>query len=69
MQKETFVTFSGVVCCLLLSLSALAQNPPLTAHRVDSDFDANQRAFYYARVIEIPTPRWTACTAPTRYTP
>ena len=24
----------------------------------DSDFDAGQRAFYYVRVIEIPTPRW-----------
>jgi hypothetical protein len=30
---------------------------------MDPDFDADESAFYYARVIEIPTPRWTAFDA------
>ena len=38
-------------------------DPELISAWSDPDFDHQQRAFYYARVIEIPTPRWTAYEA------
>ncbi|MHC4830124.1 MAG: DUF3604 domain-containing protein, partial [Planctomycetota bacterium] len=38
-------------------------DPLLAAHWVDPDFDPDERAFYYVRVIEIPKPRWTAYDA------
>jgi len=38
-------------------------SPELIAVWRDPDFDRDLRAFYYARVIEIPTPRWTAYEA------
>jgi hypothetical protein len=37
--------------------------PELISVWKDPKFDATQRAFYYVRVIEIPTPRWTAYDA------
>jgi hypothetical protein len=38
-------------------------SPELLTVWTDPDFEADKPAFYYARVIEIPTPRWTAYEA------
>lgn len=37
--------------------------PLLMGYWEDPDFDARERAFYYVRVLEIPTPRWTTYDA------
>jgi|TARA_B100002003_G_C14157255_1_gene557510 hypothetical protein len=38
-------------------------DPELRVTWEDPDFDADELAFYYVRVLEIPTPRWTAYDA------
>ena len=38
-------------------------DPELAVVWQDPDFDKNELAFYYVRVLEIPTPRWTAYDA------
>jgi len=37
--------------------------PQLAAAWTDPDFDASQRAFYYLRVLQIPTCRWSSWDA------
>ena len=38
-------------------------DPELIGFWTDPEFNAAERAFYYVRVLEIPTPRWTAYDA------
>lgn len=42
--------------------NSIGQNELIAVWK-DPDFNVNERAFYYARVLEIPTPRWPAYDA------
>ena len=42
-----------------LSYDNTAGSAQLETVWIDPEFDVKQRAFYYARVLEIPTPRWS----------
>ncbi len=45
------------------SFSNSIGDPMLFGYWEDPDFSPSQRAFYYVRVLEIPTPRWTTYDA------
>ena len=53
----------NMVCCVYAAIHASIGDALLLGYWKDEAFDARQRAFYYVRVIEIPTPRWTAYDA------
>ena len=69
--KPKFVALADALCNLTpLHLGCIVDpcfdqnlNSSLIAARKDPDFDASLKEFHYARVIEIPTPRWTAYDA------
>ena len=45
------------------SYTNIIGDPELAVVWQDPDFDKDELAFYYVRVLEIPTPRWTAYDA------
>jgi len=63
-QSSTLFTFSVVISNLDCS-SASTAGTDVAAFWQDPEFKAEQQAFYYVRVLEIPTPRWSTYDAKT----
>ena len=59
----TLPTVGNTVDTVTATYSNDIGSAELIGHWTDDDFDAGQHAVYYARVIEIPTPRWTTYDA------
>jgi hypothetical protein len=55
LHKEVYATAAFVGAVTFSALDALVWTDP--------DFDPSLDAFYYVRVLEIPTPRWTTIQA------
>mgnify|MGYP001828412579 FL=1 len=58
--ERVFTAFDSVHC---EDLTNDIGDTQLSAVGMDPDFDPSQHTVYYAPVIEIPTPRWTAYDA------
>jgi Protein of unknown function (DUF3604) len=63
-EREAAKRKGGAASCAPFSSTRPTTGAPeLITVWKDPDFDPSLRAFYCARVIEIPTPRWTAYDA------
>jgi len=61
--KGSFKPVGGTVDIDNATYAKTTGEPELAIVWKDPDFDIDELAFYYVRVLEIPTPRWTAYDA------
>ena len=60
---RTKFTWNGQQEAAFLPLAGVSGTEDLPNAKTDPDFKPDERAFYYARVLEIPTPRWNTYDA------